>query len=89
MVRGRKYYTPPSFVLLNKPLQTWQKELLEIIKAEPDDRTIHWFYDKIGGSGKTTLAKHICINYNAIYLSGKAADMKFGVIEMIKKGRPL
>lgn len=62
----------------------WQKQILDIIKEEPDDRTIHWYYSPTKGKmGKTLLAKHICIeNRDAIFVSGKSADIKSGICSM-------
>lgn len=62
----------------------WQKEILEIIKDEADDRTIHWYYSPTKGKmGKTLLAKHICIqNKDAIFVSGKSADIKSAICTM-------
>lgn len=63
----------------------WQSEVIKIIKKEPDDRTIHWIWDKKGNKGKTELAKHICLNYNAIYVNGKASDVKHAIVECKNK----
>lgn len=71
--------------LAGKTLRPIQSKILDIIKGEPDDRTIHWFHDPEGGAGKTSLAKHICLNNkDAIYLTGKSADMKFGVMKFLE-----
>lgn len=65
-----------------KPVKTitelydWQKKIIEIIKSEPDDRTINWYVDYDGAKGKTALCKYICLNYNALYLTGKSSDIK-------------
>jgi len=67
-----------------------QEAIIEIVKSQPDDRSIHWFYDPEGSAGKTTIAKHICLHHeDAIYLTGKSADMKFGVMTWLKSGRKL
>lgn len=61
----------------------WQTKCLGLIERDPDERTIYWFWENKGCSGKTTLAKHICINQKeAIYVSGKASDIKFAISEM-------
>lgn len=71
--------------LEGKELYAFQSEVLEIVSQKPDDRTVYWFYDTEGCKGKTTLAKHICMNHNALYVQGKATDIKYGVMEMIAK----
>jgi len=68
-----------------KELFPFQKTILELIKTEPDERKIYWYWDATGCQGKTTLAKHICMNHNALYVQGKATDIKYGVLEMIAK----
>lgn len=72
--------------LNNKELYDWQIKLIELIKSEPDDRTINWIYDETGNMGKTTLAKHLCLKYpnEALYISGKSADIKYGVTKFLE-----
>lgn len=75
--------------LKDRELHDFQKQVLEIIDGEPDDRTIHWFWEAEGCRGKTSLAKHICIhNKDAILIGGKASDMKCGIAKMIESGNP-
>ncbi len=66
-------------------LHEFQKNILDMISREPDQRKVYWFYDLAGCKGKTTLAKHICMTRNALYVQGKSSDIKFGVMDMIKK----
>lgn len=40
-------------------LYTWQKDLVQELKEEADRRRITWYYDEIGGSGKTEISKYI------------------------------
>lgn len=69
--------------LVGKELYPWQAEIMDIIEEIPNDRSIHWYWEEDGCVGKTTLAKHICLNRkDAIYLTGKAADMKYGIMSM-------
>ncbi len=80
--------------IINDPLNgkepnDMQKQILDIVSEIPDDRTIHWFHDPVGNSGKTTLAKHLCLQRDdVIYICGKAADMRFGVFQWVEK-KPL
>jgi len=57
----------------------WQAELEEILSAEPDKRTIHWYTDGDGGAGKSTFTGYYVCNeeLDAITLSGKVADMAY------------
>lgn len=69
-------------------LRKWQQKLRTIYEGEPDNRSIYWILDIVGGAGKTVMCKHICMNRkDAIYLTGKAADMKYAVYQMIKAGK--
>lgn len=66
----------------------WQREILELIKTEPDNRTINWYYNETGNIGKTILARHIAIeNERCIVVSGKANDIKFAIAGMENKPR--
>jgi len=72
--------------LEGKELRPLQAEILKILDNEPDDRTIHWVVDLNGNSGKTTLAKHLCLTRkDTIYITGKSSDMKYGVSKWIEK----
>lgn len=66
-------------------MKYWQIELLDYIKTKPDKRTVRWYYDDIGGCGKTTLAKKLCIDYpdEILYMGGKANDVKYGITSFI------
>lgn len=41
----------------------WQKYVYYLSMNKPDDRSIHWFYDKKGGRGKTQLTRHLLVNH--------------------------
>lgn len=75
------------------PIETprpFQQKIIRLYNEEPDNRTIHWYWDAAGGTGKTALAKHLCLKGDTLYVSGKAADVKSGVTDwIVKKGTPL
>lgn len=75
-----KYPNDVKTIEENK-LYDWQKDVINIVKEEPDDRTIHWIWDEKGCAGKTTFAKYLCIKYNACYISGNSKDIKFMAAE--------
>lgn len=58
-------------------LYDWQKEIVELIRTEPDDRSIYWYWDNEGCRGKTTLIKYICSHFkNATFTCAtKSADI--------------
>ena len=81
---GSVFYTPPYSI--NIELRPWQLEIHGICEAEPDDRTIHWYWEPDGCKGKTTFQKWLFLNHKGvIVVSGKASDMKNGVIEYEEK----
>lgn len=83
---GKKIFDP----LEGKELRPIQKAIVDIVNTDPDDRTIHWFYDPVGAMGKTTIARHLCMhNKDCLYLTGKAADMKYGIMFWLQKSKPL
>ncbi len=52
----------------------WQQEVLDMVIAEPDDRTILWIWEEIGAVGKTTFLKYLMRFQEAIPLEGKKSD---------------
>lgn len=62
--------------------QPWTKKLMSIVeehdKETIDARTIYWFYDHVGESGKTAMGKYLKFEKNAFYCTGgKASDIFF------------
>ena len=72
-------------VLLASELRPWQKMVVNVLDMAPDTRTINWFYEEQGNMGKTALAKYICTKYKALYVTGKAADIKYAVSNYLKE----
>lgn len=70
-----KNYTLPYRFKLND-LYDWQTDIVKIIKEEPDDRSVHWFWSQKGSVGKSVFVKHLVMNHNAILLTkGKYSDI--------------
>lgn len=57
--------------------RTWQKKVLALLSADPDDRTIFWVCDSVGNRGKSRLAKYLCCEMGAIQLTGRMQDMAY------------
>lgn len=71
--RMRKSYAFP----LGKAYD-WQQTFLDLFQQAPDDRTIHWVYDKRGGNGKSALTNYLLSNHNAFLVdSGKLSDIAY------------
>lgn len=82
-----KYNMPkqPKPIKVINPNRPYQKFIIDLIKEEPDERTIYWFFDREGGCGKTSLCKYLVVNNGAVCLSGKSADVRNGIVEYQKK----
>lgn len=65
-------------------LREWQRNLGDKLEKDPDDRTVEWWYDQEGGSGKTAFAKWWYLKHpdQTIILSGKTCDCKYAVSSM-------
>jgi len=48
----------PKIILVEGELRPWQRDLDEIINAEPDDRTINFIVDPDGNKGKSWLVRY-------------------------------
>lgn len=77
-------YGIPKPIKIINPDYFWEKEILEIIKTEPDDRTIYWYWSEAGNVGKTAFCKYLTVKHGAIALSGKGADVRNGIVEYTK-----
>lgn len=75
----------PKPIKVIVPDRPYQKFILDIIKKEPDERTIYWFFDRKGGIGKTSLSKYLVVNKGAVIMSGKSADVRNGIVEYKKQ----
>lgn len=73
-------------LLCEDKLYKYQQFILNILKEEPDDRLIYWFYEKKGNVGKSAFTKLLCSKYGAVILSGKGSDMKYGIVSYMNKG---
>lgn len=74
----------PVKVISEDQLYDWQKVLVDIVKTEPDDRTVHWYWSWKGEIGKTCFCKYLTVKYGAICLHGKGGDVRNGVIDYMK-----
>ena len=72
-------------VVSDKSLRPWQNSVIDLVEGDRDPRKIYWYYDYAGNTGKTQLAKYLVVKKQALVLSGKAVDMKYGVIKYIEK----
>lgn len=76
IVKGLKVNKPIKLIKEDM-LYTWQKEIIEVVKKEPDDRVIYWYWSDGGKVGKTQFAKYLSYHYGAVPVDGKKNDILF------------
>jgi hypothetical protein len=69
----------PLQCLKRDALYPWQEEIVLLAEEEPNDRTIHWFWEPKGCAGKSQLCRYLVINHDALLVGGAAADMKYQI----------
>lgn len=62
-VMQARFTPPPPFDVNTITLRTWQSELEEELLQAPDDRTIIFVEDPVGGKGKTFFVKYMLSKY--------------------------
>jgi hypothetical protein len=72
-------------ILAFSELLKWQVAVDNVAKTIPNDRRVYWIYETIGAAGKSRFATYLCHHYNCLSMSGKAADIKFGVVNYKEK----
>ncbi len=88
--KGYKTLNQPVFdPMTGKNFHTWQTDIIDLIAEVPDQRSIYWYWSHCGNIGKTSLAKHLCLKYNAVLGGGRAADSHFAITSRIKEGKPV
>lgn len=70
----------PEEIEIEEP-RGWQLEVMDIIKNKPDKRTINWFWERTGGTGKSELTKYLVVKHKAILVSGKGNDIKHALMK--------
>lgn len=65
--------------------KNWQQYIIDIIRMEPDTRTIHWIWDECGNIGKSFLCKYLDLKHNAIIASGKSENVKNQVLDWMNR----
>lgn len=62
-------------LISEEQMYDWQKDVVRIAREEPDDRSIFWFWENRGGSGKTAISKFLVYHYKAVVFRGKTEDI--------------
>ena len=63
-------FPKPVKVIEEHQFYQWQKDILEICKTEPDDRTIYWYWESKGNVGKTAFIKHMVLRHKSLFCNG-------------------
>lgn len=58
--------------------EDWQMELKEELNSVPDDRQIIWYYDAVGGCGKTAFTLHMTRSNLALSMTGLGGERDAG-----------
>lgn len=74
----------PVKIISEDQLYDWQKDILKVVKTEPDDRTVYWYWSHKGSIGKTCFCKFLYSKYGAYCLNGKGGDVRNGIVEYTK-----
>lgn len=75
----------PLTVLEPARFHPWQAKMDAELGDEPNDRKIVWLWEQEGSVGKSAFAKYLVVKRDAIVLSGKTADVFYGVQQYIEK----
>lgn len=65
---------------LIKPDRPWQLNILKMISETADYRTINWYWDESGNTGKSAFTKYLCAKHGALSVSGKSNDCKYAIV---------
>lgn len=75
----------PKKPTIIRNLRPWQLHLRNKILKKPDNREIVWVWDEKGNIGKTAFCKYMVIEHDAVYINGKASDMKYFLAQYFEK----
>lgn len=86
---GETQYYPERINKVTDPLEgkeyyPWQKDIINIISKQPDDRSIYWYWEENGNVGKSAFCKHLVLKYDAQYVLGKKTDIYHAISDSIK-----
>lgn len=65
-------------------LREWQQQVVDICDSVADDRTVWWFWSKVGMVGKTSIVKYVCakMGNKALLVGGGEKDVLHACTEM-------
>ena len=57
--------------------KVWQQRVIKLILTTSNERTINWFYEDVGNTGKTFLSRYILCAHHSCVENAKSADLKY------------
>jgi len=71
----------PKPLKLITPKYWWQLEIIEIMKNEPNDRKVYWYWSERGDLGKSQFAKYLVSRGDCVFIDeGEKKDAMFLVM---------
>lgn len=68
-----KFKRPLKLITPDRP---WQVDLLNILKEEPDDRKVYWYWSDAGNMGKSSFGKYLVATHSCVFIDeGKKTDI--------------
>lgn len=71
----------PLELLEREQLYVWQEKIVQLVETKPDHRTIHWFWEPEGNTGKTELVRYLIFHHKAVIVNGKGHDILYVAAE--------
>lgn len=68
--------------------RAWQKNVMEAVSTQADDRRIYWVTDTEGNKGKSRLTRHLVCELGGILLQGRMADMTYQLSQALDSKAP-
>jgi hypothetical protein len=69
-------YPKPIDTISIESFNSMQKLIFDLFMGQADKRKIYWFYDPVGGSGKSDLVKYLYVNFHILFCNGgKCTDL--------------
>jgi hypothetical protein len=66
---------PKPIKIIDK-LRPWQSSIVDLYNTEPNGRSVNWYFDNVGNSGKSTFCKYMFVKYGVMTIQGgKLADI--------------
>jgi len=72
--------------IIDLTLRPWQEKVWAWLQQKPDDRTVHWVWEPLGNSGKTTFMKYVYQNMKHVCIGApKASDTKHLILKYMQE----